>query len=154
LANYLPALQAHAKVKEVQTPKFYWFDNAIVNCLRKNLRDKIAAVNKGFLLETLVFHELRVHNSSKKWGAEIYYWGTPDVEVDFVLKRGNELIAIEVKYGKIWKPDYSRALHIFKDSVKVKKVFGVYTGRTSFKKDGIEIYPVNEFLSKVLPTLF
>jgi predicted AAA+ superfamily ATPase len=154
IASLLPAYQAKAKVKEVQTPKFYLFDCGVVNALSKSFHLEIADAQKGFLLETLIYHELRATNKAMNWGAEIFYWATAHSEIDFIIKRGNEIIAIEVKYSKRWKPDFSKSLHIFKESIKVKRCIGIYNGVDSFKKDGIEIYPIKYFLQEILGQFF
>jgi predicted AAA+ superfamily ATPase len=154
VASLLPAYQAKTQVREISTPKFYFFDCGIVNALKKNLRDQLSDSEKGFLLETYIYHELRATNKSMNWGAEIFYWATPTSEIDFIIKSGKHLYAIEVKYAKIWRPNFSKNLHKFNEAVEVKRSFGLYTGASSFKKNGIEIYPVEEFLKKVLPTLF
>lgn len=38
-------------------------------------------------------------NSVQNNNIQLYYWREQDYEVDFVLERGNELVAIEVKSG-------------------------------------------------------
>lgn len=154
IASVLPAYQAKAKLKEVQTPKFYFFDTGVVNALKKGLRDSLSSEEKGFLLETQIYHELRAANQYGQWGAELFYWGTSNNEIDFVIKRGKAVFAIEVKYSSKWKPDFSKSLHVFKESHPVQRSFGVYTGKESFTKDGIEVYPVTQFLKEILPTLF
>jgi predicted AAA+ superfamily ATPase len=153
VATLLPAYQSKIQVKEIATPKFYFFDCGVVNTLKKNLRDKLSDSEKGFLLETHIYHELRATNKSLNWGAEIFYWATPTSEIDFIIKSGKNLYAIEVKYAKNWRPNFSKSLHKFNEAIEVKRSIGLYTGTSSFTKNGIEVYPVEEFLKKVLPTL-
>ena len=39
-------------------------------------------------------------NLASQNGMEVYYWNAGNTEVDFVLEKGGELLAIEVKSGK------------------------------------------------------
>ncbi|MFH1310117.1 MAG: DUF4143 domain-containing protein [Candidatus Omnitrophota bacterium] len=39
-------------------------------------------------------------NEGNKYGIDVYYWRKGNYEVDFIMKKGNILIAIEVKSGK------------------------------------------------------
>jgi predicted AAA+ superfamily ATPase len=55
----IPAWQPKVRIKEVAHPKFYFFDSGVVRALRGQLRDALEALDKGYLLETLVLNELR-----------------------------------------------------------------------------------------------
>ena len=74
--------------------------------------------------------------------SEIYYWREGDVEIDFVLRRGREVIGIEVKSGR--HPGPSRGLGEFQRRFGAKRVMTVGTG-------GI---PLQEFFYRSAQTLF
>lgn len=100
LGMKLTPLHLKAKVKEVSTAKFYFFDTGVVRALTKQL-DENVGIEKGTLFETVVLHELKLYSDyfSKRW--EFHYWVTPsENEVDFVIARGSQRIGIEVKSAK------------------------------------------------------
>lgn len=89
LGAWLPAWRPRAKVKEVQHPKFYWFDCGVNRALSRRLRESLDGAERGHLLETLVFHELRAHMSYSNCGGTLSYYRTPSgTEVDFIWSRG------------------------------------------------------------------
>lgn len=47
---------------------------------------------------------MKFKNQAKYNRAQIYYWREQDKEVDFVVEKGDQLIAIEVKSGRKNKP--------------------------------------------------
>ncbi|MBF0208849.1 MAG: ATP-binding protein, partial [Oligoflexia bacterium] len=72
----LPPIQLKAKVKEVATPKFYFFDTGVVRALSHSLDESIDYY-KGALLETYILHELMSYSDchNKRW--QFHYWATP-----------------------------------------------------------------------------
>ncbi|MHB8841504.1 MAG: ATP-binding protein [Candidatus Aquicultor sp.] len=120
------------------SPKLQVFDTALITAqshlsLREAKRDRSFW---GRLVESVVgAHLLNIASSGK---IELFYWREGDKEVDFVIRSGNKLTAIEVKSGR---------------------TKGVLSGMTAFNKaftpqhklliggDGI---PVDEFLKSDL----
>jgi predicted AAA+ superfamily ATPase len=74
--------------------------------------------------------------------AELYYWSSRNREVDFVLSRGDVLVAIEVKSGR--EKTNLPGIEAFSKEFKVKRKLLV--GPTGI--------PVDEFLLTPLETLF
>ncbi len=68
LGHFLPAYRPGAKVREQSHPKFYWFDSGVARAAAGLLFDPADRVWKGSSLETLILHELKVCNQSKKPG--------------------------------------------------------------------------------------
>lgn len=58
--NFVEAIHLKAKVKEVSTPKFYFFDCGVVRALRNELGEKISESERGYLLETFILNEVQV----------------------------------------------------------------------------------------------
>jgi len=97
---------------------------------------KEAAADKelwGRLVESAVGSHMT--NAALEHDWSVNYWRDGDKEVDFVLHRGNRIIAIEVKSGRS-KP-YNEGIELFSKRNKVFKKLLVGTG-------GI---PVKEFLT-------
>lgn len=151
LGYWLPAWTPRAKVKEVAHPKFYFFDCGVVRAIQKLLRDRINNEERGILFETLVFHELNAHISYKNTGGELFYWRTVDgAEIDFIWKRANNIIAIEVKSSSRWKDEYNAGFKsLLSSKIKTKACYGIYLGHDILKKDFGLVLPWEEFLKRL-----
>jgi predicted AAA+ superfamily ATPase len=146
LGDFVESIHLKAKVKEVSTPKFYFFDCGVVRALRQELRQPLGP-EKGFLLENLVLNELKTFSSYHALGWEIYYWGVPSGnEVDFIINLGKKNIGIEIKAAKVWRKEYSQGLNLLFKEKKIHRAIGIYQGKEKLKQDGIEIFPVEKFL--------
>ncbi len=144
---WLPAWRPHAKVKEIQHPKFYFFDPGVVNSLAGRLRDHLDKSEQGFLLETLVLHELRAAMTVRNCGGQLSYWRTPSgTEVDFIWSRAKTAIGIEVKLSPIWRREFGGALKELADARKLQKCYAVYLGTTRLKDGPIEVLPLKEMM--------
>jgi predicted AAA+ superfamily ATPase len=67
--------------------------------------------------------------------------------VDFVLRRGRELIAIEVKSSQRWKPEYARGLRAIGELKGLRRRIAGYLGpHVLAPEPGIEVLPLADFL--------
>ena len=150
IGAWLPAWRPRAKVKEVAHPKFYFFDPGVVRALARRLREPLDAAERGHLLETLIFHELRAHLAYTGCGGQLSYWRTPSgSEVDFVWTRGHRSVGIEVKSSARWRPEDGRALRELQSAGAVQACFGVYLGEHPLKDGGVRVLPLSAFLSEL-----
>lgn len=150
IGSILPAWPIKIRVKEVDHPKFYFFDPGIVRALLNHLYDPLDSIEKGILLETYMLHELKAHLSSRILGGEFYYWGTHSgIEVDFVWVRGKRAIGFEIKSSNQWKSNFSDGLKILLERGKIEKAFGIYLGTEALVDHEIRIFPVLDFLQKL-----
>jgi len=147
---WLPAWRRRAKVKEVASPKFYLFDAGVARALAGRLREPLDGLERGFLLETWMLHELRAATASLNAGGQLHYWRTPTgTEVDFIWTRAGRAVGIEVKAASTWRPEYSSALKSLVEQGVLKRAHGVYTG-TAERKDGpVRVWPVLSFLREL-----
>lgn len=146
IGSWLPAWKPRRKVKEVAHPKFYFFDTGVVRALLGRLREPLESSERGHLLETLVFHELRAQIAYSSSGGELSYWGTPSrSELDFVWRRGTTAVGIEVKSSKDWRREHGRVLAELLDEGVVQRGFGVYLGRETQRDGRIEVLPLEAF---------
>ncbi len=146
LGTLVDAYQPRAKVKEVSSPKFYFFDTGVVNALKGTLRSPLEAQDRGYLMETLFLNELQAFVSYGRLGGRIYYWRTADGnEVDFILKLGNEVYGFEVKSSSAWRSSYNFGLNTLLESKKIKKGFGIYLGEHVLKYENITVVPLTQF---------
>ncbi len=149
LGDFVESIHLKAKVKEVSTPKFYFFDCGVVRALRQDLRQPLGP-EKGFLLENLILNELKAFSSYKGLQWQVHYWGVPSGgEVDFIVSCHPKKIAIEIKATKTWRKSDSQGLKTLLAAGRVDRALGVYLGTEKLKKDGIEILPADRFLKSL-----
>jgi predicted AAA+ superfamily ATPase len=147
---WLPAWQRRAKIKEVVSPKFYLFDCGVVRALAGRVREPIEGLERGFLLETWILHELRAAIAYGGLGGELRYWRTPSgSEVDFVWTRAKRAIGIEVKAATQWRREFGGPLKSLIDDGILQSGFGVYTGTTELKDGPLRVLPLKKFLKEL-----
>ena len=143
LAFRLPAFEARLRVRERRHPKLYWVDPGLVRAV-KRLRGPIAPEERGALLEGWVLHLLRAHGEESDLYEEIRYWAPHPAnrtEVDFLLRRGGEFAAIEVKSQPRYHTGMLPGLRAVADLPGVVRRVLVYGGRRSFRtQDGIDVW--------------
>ncbi|MBL8859685.1 MAG: ATP-binding protein [Planctomycetes bacterium] len=150
IGAWLPAWRPRRKVKEVAHPKFFLFDTGVARALQRRLRDPIEGAERGHLLETLVFHELRAAISIQNIGGDLAYWRTPTKsEVDFVWSRGKTVVGIEVKASTTWRPEFGNAVQEMLAEGLVQSGFGVYLGREPLRTKGLDVLPLEDFLRRL-----
>ena len=151
IGHWLPGWQPRVKVRERLEPKFYLFDCGVQRALAQTLRDRLSDYEKGPLLETLVYQELRSAISYLDIGGEIFYWRTPaGVEVDFIWSRGKRAVAIEVKAVKQWRREYLAGIRALLDGGAIAKGYVVYLGADRLNFDGIEALPAGLFFAQLM----
>ena len=144
---WVPGWQPRAKVRENARAKFYFFDPGVVRTLANRVRDPLHDLEKGPLLETLLLHELRAAMVYLNTGGEITYWRTPaGVEIDFIWKRGDWAVAIEVKGAVRWQREFSSALHRALEGRMVSQAYGVYLGSQILRVGQVQVFPLQNFL--------
>ena len=120
-----------------KTPKIYFGDTGLRNQIMNNFDSLEDRVDRGALVENFVFLSLR--NDFHE--AVINYWRTiAKAEVDFVLRMGDDLIPIEVKYQDFKEPKVSRGLRSFIETYKARKGLTITKDFWGIKKiDGASI---------------
>jgi predicted AAA+ superfamily ATPase len=156
---FVPAFQPRAKVKEVEHPKFYFFDSGVARATAGLLDESPDKDWLGYAFETMILHELRLRNHISDQEKKIMYYKVHSGrEIDFVVetKKGSlrsipEVILIESKYSNTWKKDWESEIIELAASpkIKVKKAFGVYCGSEVLQRGLITVLPVKVFLSKL-----
>lgn len=150
IGAWLPAWRPRAKVKEAGHPKFYLFDTGVVRALSRRLREPLDSAERGALLETLVYHELRAYVAYSQCGGEFSYYRTPSgSEVDFVWVRGKRAVGIEVKASARWREEYGRALADLHHAGVLTACYGVYLGDRPLQAGAITVLPLNAFLRRL-----
>jgi len=103
-ANMLTGLRNYSG-NQIRTrkssPKFMVYDTSLMTYVdgtnRRRLLDN--ATDRGRLVESAVGAYLLARG--KEEGFEVYWWRERNNEVDFIIKKGNLMTAIEVKSGRV-----------------------------------------------------
>ena len=159
LGHFLPAYQPGLKVRERSHSKFYWFDPGVARAAAGLLFEPLDRTWKGWALETLVFHELRVYNEVRRKHRRIAYYRTAaGTEVDFVIETRrrqpgvrSSLVCIEVKLAERWDRSFDRAMRDLakQTGIEVKRLIGVYTGSRRYRFEDVEVIPLVEFFGEL-----
>ncbi len=153
LAVQLPAFEAKLRGRERHRPKLYWADPGLVRAVKRQL-GAVATEERGALLEGWVLGQLRAHNEHQHIYDTIGYWSAAEsaAEVDFVLRRDREHLALEVKTAQRYNTTMLKGLRAVADLDGLNRRVLLYRGQRAFKTDdGIEIWPI-EHLHEALRT--
>lgn len=120
-----------------KTPKIFFYDSGLMQMLwLKQLQKQIL----GNVFETTIFSDL-----VKYYGKDsVYYWRTADKkEIDFILRRDNEIFPIEAKlnFGQF----DATAINYFIDKYKIKKYFVVALSGEPKQKESIYPWNISNF---------
>jgi predicted AAA+ superfamily ATPase len=144
----LPAYETKARVRERKLPKWYWCDPGIVRAM-KRATGEVLAEERGALFEGLVAQTLRAYKDYLGICDEICYWSTTGgsrTEVDFLLIRGGEMVAVEAKSGKNFTEAWCKGLRAISQVRPLKRRIVVYpTGPVLRTQDGIDVFPFEHF---------
>ena len=153
LGFFLPPYSSKSRLREKRQRKFYLADPGLARAMKRNF-GPVAAEEKGSLFEGLVAQILRAYESYRHFSPnplyeEMFYWSPAEArktEVDFLLKRGDELTAIEVKAKDQISSTDRKGLQAIKELSAVKKRILVYMGKEPAKTPGgIDIWPFDFF---------
>lgn len=143
----LPAFEAKLRVRERKLPKLYWADPGMVRAMNRSFGPPHPE-ERGSLFEGLVAQTLRAYRDYCELFDDFYYWasGVSKTEVEFLLRRGRELVAVEVKSGRQFTKTWCGGLRAVSELAGLKRRLIVYpTGPTLRTEDGIEVVPFQHF---------
>jgi predicted AAA+ superfamily ATPase len=144
----LPAYESKLRVRERKLPKLYWCDSGMVRAM-KRAKGPFVAEEKGALFEGMVAQLLRAYEDYRGICDHMYYWaaaGQPGTEVDFLLLRGSDLIAIEAKSGNTFHEGWCKGLRALAKLKGLRQRIIVYPrGPLLRTEDGIHVFPFQHF---------
>lgn len=124
------------EIKTVKHPKFYFFDNGVMNGINANyqpLGDML-----GVCCETIIFNQIKASLSYKNKPFKISFFRTHSgVEVDFIVEHDKNILAIEVKASEKLSSDDVGYLKIVKSHDSKIHPILFHFGKKSFKVDGV-----------------
>lgn len=153
VGNWLRAWKLKSSNKQLQQSKFYFFDTGVVRGLSRRLPFPATPEERGILLETFVFNELRAFLSYSGLHYPLNYWRSYDgAEVDFVVETTEGFVGIEVKSSDRWTNKFNRGFRRFAAVLSQESRFsrvGVFTGSREVQWDDVVVFPIKSFLQKL-----
>jgi predicted AAA+ superfamily ATPase len=155
LAWLLPAYEGKLRVKERKHPKLYWVDPGIMRAVRREFHPP-GELERGALLEGWVGALLNAYGEpgcglGRRYDG-LYYWAPAEgnLEVDFLIQRGNEYTAIEVKAKEVLSSRDFNGLKVIGRLTGMRRRVVVFLGERPYRtEDGIEALPVDEFVREL-----
>lgn len=150
LAWRLAAFETRLRVRERKHPKLYWLDPGLVRAVKKQ-GGAVSSEEAGSLFEGWIHTLLRAYGDTGALFDQIAYWAPAEarsVEVDFLLQRDGELLALEVKAGARFAPAWLSGLTAIGDLPRLARRILVYTGTRELRTpEGIEVWPLAKLLT-------
>ncbi len=150
LAWRLSAFESKLRIRERKHSKLYWLDPGLVRAIKKQ-SGPVSAEEAGALFEGWIHMLLRAYGEAGSLFDEITYWAPAEsrsVEVDFLIERGGEHLAIEVKAGERFATGWLAGLKAIGDLPRLARRILVYTGERELRTpEGIEVWPLTKFLA-------
>lgn len=145
LTHRLEAFAKSEKRRLIQHPRFYIFDNGVLNALLNNFNS--SGDRKGQLFENLFFTQLANSLSYSDLDYRLSSYRTDaGAEVDIILEIEDRLIAIEVKSGYFKKSELSGLNSFKKYAGKKVELFVVIPDGESRVIEDVRILPWQQFL--------
>ena len=144
----LPAYEARIRVRERKLPKWYWCDPGIVRAM-KRATGRPAMEERGALFEGMVAQLIRAYKDYRGICDDMYYWapsGHSKTEVDFLLVRGSDVIAVEAKCGNNFTEAWCKGLRAVAPLKGLRRRIIVYPrGPVLRTEDDIDVFPLQHF---------
>lgn len=147
LARTLPAFEGRLRVRERKHPKLFWIDAGLARAARGHLsplsKEEIGPLLEGFVHAMLVCEQETFGEID-----QLAYWAPAEavrVEVDFVVRRGKELTAIEVKSSERLRSEDLLGLEAIASLPGLGRRILVYGGRERLRRGGVDVLPFAEF---------
>ena len=139
IIRLLPPYIGGKRAEITSRPKIFFLDNGLRNFLFGGFQSLHNRSDAGAVMENMVFCELSKYMHPILDG--LNFWrSSSGAEVDFVLQKGQKIIAVEVKSSNIKKPKISRSLRSFIQAYRPDQVLVVNQGLThSTRVDGVDV---------------
>ncbi|MBI5412410.1 ATP-binding protein [Candidatus Peregrinibacteria bacterium] len=122
--------------KEItKSPIYYFTDLGFCNHALNTFGQPLDGNRVGFLFQNFIANNIQ--DKLRFTGQTLGFWRTTDkAEVDFVVRKGVEVLPIEVKYSDLKKPEVTRSLRSFIGKYSPQRAFVVNLGlKASLKID-------------------
>lgn len=149
IAQPVEAFVKSSKRRLIQHPKYYFFDVGVLNGCLGNF--EVSDDRKGMLFEHLCLQLMTSEFKSRDQDYRVSVYRTEaGAEVDFVVERGKDVFAIEVKATRTIGSHDLRGLKSFSEFYgKKHRSFVFYLGEHELEIDGIRVLPLNAGIAEL-----
>ncbi len=130
--DLLPAYSANIDKRLIKAGKIYFTDSGLLAHLLNinSEKDFFASPYQGGLFETFIYSELLKAAKYDQKQTRLYYLRTVDnQEIDFIIERGSEIVALEVKLaGTVHKADFRHLKMVQSKAKNLRAGYLVYLG--------------------------
>lgn len=148
IATRLSGFEARLRVRERTHPKLYFVDPGLVRALKAQF-GSVTNEERGALFEGWIFTLLQTYRDTRGLFERIHYWQPVNsrTEVDFVLLRGADCVAIEANSAKTYNTRLLTGLRAIANLPGLRRRVLVYGGEEDYRTDdGIEVWSVRRFV--------
>jgi len=149
IVNRCPPLTKSSRKRLIQHPKFFFFDNGVLNALLGNFSASPDRI--GHLFEHLLFNQILSGFKAIDRDFRVSTYRTEHgAEVDFIVETGKNTWAIEAKASRQIGPNDLRGLKSFQEFYKKPHQAAIaYLGEAEKMIDGISVLPWQKVLEKM-----
>ena len=152
VAFRMPAYDPKLRVRERKHPKLYWIDPGMARAAAGRFRE-LDPRERGPLFEGWIATVLASYRDYQDGFDEMYYWaptGARDTEVDFLLLRDGDSVAIEAKVSSRVHDRHLAGLRAVAPLPGLRRRILTYTGpRRMRTPDGIDIWPLPNLIESL-----
>ena len=149
VAFRLPAYEAKLRVRERKHPKLYWIDPGLARAAGGRFRE-LDQRERGPLFEGWVATVLASYRDYRAAFDEMYYWAPArarDTEVDFLLVRDGDFVAVEAKASARIHDRHLAGLRAVAPLPRLRRRILTCPGERRMRSpDGIDIWPPSDLL--------
>jgi predicted AAA+ superfamily ATPase len=135
----------------VKTPKVYFYDTGLLAFLLgiRSANDIQLHFAKGALFENFAIVERTKYAWNFKSQEKFFYWrDVTGNELDLIIERGLNLIAVEIKAGKTINNDFFKGLQMFSKMARSAQTILIYGGNQSQERSEtkvLDVYDLHSF---------
>lgn len=149
IAFRLPAFDPQLRVRERRHPKLYWIDPGLARAAAGRFGE-LDPRERGPLFEGWIAAVLAAWRDYRGAFDDLHYWapaGARATEVDFLLRRGRDFAALEVKASDRPHDRHLAGLRAVAPLPGLRRRVLIYPGRRRMRSaDGIDLWPLEAFL--------
>ena len=155
IVNRVNAYATNETRRLVRHPKFYFFDNGVLNGLLKNFT--LSEDRRGFLFEHFIVNQILTVNLLMGEPARVSTYRTESgSEVDLILEKDGDTMSLEIKSGaRASSGDFSglRRFAALPFGAGARKSILLYAGNKAYKEGFIDVLPWRQGLAEILDFL-
>lgn len=150
----IPAWTFSIRKQMIQMPKYYFFDNGVLNSLTGELKTELkeSSYRFGNLFENLVLNEIIRYNILMEFDYSLYHYRTNHgSEIDLILQKNIKYppIAVEIKSGTNPTIADVKQLKVFKEEFPDSNCYVLCRTPYPYKENNITFFPFQDGIKQM-----